>query len=162
MHWLDTARSFNPAEKIRRSWLTFLFQLFSDLISFMIPDKLLPVAYPKIDSRRTKKIGLFLSRFSFRGYLKQTRKKSQWSSFLCTVFENHRKVSFQHCSWTVLPDRSILRGQKLVKNCQNWNIQMRLLVDFQTLWSGFWTGGTICIIGNANSSLWRTNSSSIM
>ena len=31
----------------------------------------------------------------------------------------------------MLPDRSILRGQKLVKNCQNWNIQIDFWLIFK-------------------------------
>ena len=43
------------------------------------------------------------------------------------VFENHKKVSFnvyksEACGQTVLPDRSILLGQKLVENAK---IEMR-------------------------------------
>ena len=101
MHWLDTARSFNPAEKIRRSWLTFLFQLFSDLISFMIPDKLLPVAYPKIDSRRTKKLDYFCLDFlSGDIWSKPGKKANEVASYarcLKITEKSHFNIAVEQC-----------------------------------------------------------------
>ena len=38
------------------------------------------------------------------------------------------------CGQTVLPDRSILIGQKLVKNAKIENLKWDNLGDFQTMW----------------------------
>ena len=61
------------------------------------------------------------------------------------------------CGQTVLPDRSILIGQKLVENAKIENLKCDILGDFQTMWSVelcekselcFWTKngnfGTVC------------------
>ena len=41
------------------------------------------------------------------------------------------------CGQTVLPDRSVLIGQKLVKNAKIQKFKWDILGDFQTMWSGF-------------------------
>ena len=38
------------------------------------------------------------------------------------------------CSQTVLPDRSILIGQKLVENAKIQKFKWNILGDFQTMW----------------------------
>ena len=48
---------------------------------------------------------------------------------ISTVFENHRKsLIFENLnegwSQTVLTDRSLLIGQKLVENAKSWKIEM--------------------------------------
>ena len=42
----------------------------------------------------------------------------------------------EFCSQTVLPDRSILLGQKLVENAKSEKLKFDILGDFQTLWMG--------------------------
>ena len=52
------------------------------------------------------------------------------------MFENYRKRLIQHlqaCSQTVLPERSILIGQKLVKNAKIEKFKCDILGDFQIL-----------------------------
>ena len=50
---------------------------------------------------------------------------------LCTVFENRPKSRIQHsCSQTVLPDSSILIGQKLAKNAKIEKIKCDFTGDF--------------------------------
>ena len=39
------------------------------------------------------------------------------------------------CGQTVLPDRSILKGQKLAENTKIQKFKCAILGDFQTLWS---------------------------
>ena len=59
-----------------------------------------------------------------------------------TVFKNHRKSLIQHfwksdsSGQTVLPDRSILVRQKLMKNTKFQKLKYAILIDFQTLCIG--------------------------
>ena len=39
------------------------------------------------------------------------------------------------CGQTVLPDRSILKGQKMVENAKIPKFKCDILSDFQTLWN---------------------------
>ena len=55
-----------------------------------------------------------------------------------TVFENHKKVSFnvykpEACGQTVLPDRSVLIGQKLVENAKIKKLKCDILSNFQAM-----------------------------
>ena len=38
------------------------------------------------------------------------------------------------CGQTELPDRSVLKGQKLVENAKIQKFKCDILIDFQTLW----------------------------
>ena len=40
------------------------------------------------------------------------------------------------CGQTVLPDRSVLIGQKLVENAKIQNFKCYILSNFQTMWCG--------------------------
>ena len=71
------------------------------------------------------------------------------SYYRVTVFENQRKSLIQHCQkWfilasfgkleacgqTVLSDRSVLIGQKLVENAKIIKLKCDILSNFQTMW----------------------------
>ena len=100
------------------------------------------------------------------------RVKSYWSLSELTVFENHRKSLIQQiniaskasyvyilsgqkwsilasfwkpeaCGQTVLPDRSVLIGQKVVENAKIEKFKCDILGDFQTLC-------TVSLFGHGN------------
>ena len=71
----------------------------------------------KIESLRLKALPDILSGQKFI----KNAKTDQFGEFLKT--------------WTMLPDRSILIGQKLVENTKNKKFKCDILRNFQTMWS---------------------------
>ena len=74
--------------------------------------------------------------FEWTKFNEKCQKLSIWASFWKP----------EACGQTVLPDRSVLIGQKLVENAKIQNVKCDILSNFQTMW---WTKNTVDYLFNA-------------
>ena len=71
----------------------------------------------------------------------KSQKKSH-STLKAKLIENAKMVNLssvwnlEACGQTLLPDRSILKGQKRAKNAKMDKFKWYIFVDFKTLWCG--------------------------